>query len=120
MKRGWAAAAVLLGRLLLLKMPLLLRHLWAAKRTAAVRAAVVQNRTEAPNDPYLAFVISGGLGDTLVIARFVRDLAAHVSGIQFDIFSPTPKRAAWVFGQVPGFRAAYHDIAFNHPWPRTI
>jgi Glycosyltransferase family 9 (heptosyltransferase) len=111
--RGWGSAVILLYRILLSKMPLLLRHIWAARRTAEVREAVAQGRIEACEAPYLAIAISGGLGDTLVIARFVRDIAIHVGEIRFDVFSPTPKHAAWVFRYVPGFRTAYYDVAFN-------
>lgn len=111
--RGWAAAAVLLGRLVLLKIPLLLRHVWAARRTATVRANVAKVRTNAPNALHLAFAISGGLGDTLVIARFLRDLAAHIGGMQFDVFAANPSQAAWVLKDVVGLRALYHDISFD-------
>lgn len=111
---GWNSAMVLSGRMIMFKMPLLLRQLWAARRTAEVQAAVAHARSEAQGPPYLAIAISGGLGDTLVIARFVRDLAVHVGDIRFDIFSPTPRNATWVFQDVPGFCTAYHDISFNH------
>lgn len=112
--RGSAAAAVLLGRLLLLKIPLLIRHVWAARRTVAVRANIANSRTNAPNALHLAFAISGGLGDTLVIARFLRDLSAHIGGMQFDVFAANPSQAAWALKDVSGFRAVYHDISFNH------
>jgi hypothetical protein len=113
-RRCWIAATTLAARLLLLKVPLLLRHLKATKQTNAVRAAVEQGRNETPGELYLALAVSGGLGDMLVIAQFVQDLATNVGGFQFDIFSPTPKQTAWAFAKVSGFRLAYHDIAFGH------
>lgn len=113
-ERGWGAAAVLFGRMLLLKAPLLVLHLRAARQSAVVRAAIAQARSgTGAQDLYLAFAVTGGLGDFLVIARFVRDLVAAVGDIRFDVFSPTPKAAAWAFGKVAGFGRAYHDILFD-------
>jgi FkbM family methyltransferase len=86
----------------------------ASRRTAALRSEVAEVRSGPLADrPYLALVISGGLGDFLVIARFVRDLTAQVGDIVFDVFSPKPELARWAFTNVPGFTAAYNDIMFS-------
>jgi len=67
-----------------------------------------------PSDmPYLAFVLTGGIGDYIVIARFIRDLGAHIGTMKFDTFSPNPGLAAWAFAKVPGFTAAYYDLVFD-------
>jgi len=111
---GRKAAIMLLARMMLRKGPLVMRHLRAAGRSAKVRTALAKARGDAmPAEPFLAFVVSGGLGDYLVIARFLRDFVAYAGTIHFDIFSPTPKMAAWAFGRIPGFHAAYHDIVFE-------
>jgi hypothetical protein len=113
--RGWKAVFALSARMLLRKVPLLLRNLRAAGRTAKVRAAIARVREESvPSQPYLAFAVTGGLGDCLVIARFLRDAAARVGDMRFDVFAPDPKVANWAFGNVRGFHAAYHDISFEH------
>ncbi len=112
--RGWKAMAALSARMLLRKAPLLVRNLRAAGRTAKVRAAVVRLREAAPpSQPYLAFAVTGGLGDCLVMARFIRDLAAQIGDMRFDLFAPNPKVASWAFSNVAGFHAAYHDISFE-------
>lgn len=67
----------------------------------------------APGEPCLAVALTGGLGDTLVIARFMRDLAAAAPTLRFDVFLPRPETSAFVFGSVPGFRHAYHEALFQ-------
>ena len=57
----------------------------------------------------VAITVSGGLGDLIVIARCVRDLAAEVEPFAFDVFAPSPGLAQWVFARVPGFEHAYPD-----------
>jgi hypothetical protein len=55
-------------------------------------------------------VVSGGLGDLIVIGRFLRDLAASAEPFTFDVFAATPDLARWVFADVPGFGDAYLDV----------
>jgi hypothetical protein len=113
--RGWMTALMLLCRILLTKGPLLLRQMRATRKVETVRRSVAEGRADlVTDDPYLAFFLTGGLGDYVVIARFVRDLAAQVGSIKFDLFSPNPTLAAWAFARIPGFRGAYHDILFDH------
>lgn len=57
----------------------------------------------------VGITVSGGLGDLIVIARCVRDLAAEVEPFSFDVFAPSPGLAQWVFAAVPGFERAYPD-----------
>jgi FkbM family methyltransferase len=63
--------------------------------------------------PHLAFMVTGGVGDFLVIARFIRDLVAEVGDIGFDVFSPEPGVATWAFAKVQGFGATYQAIMFD-------
>jgi hypothetical protein len=55
-------------------------------------------------------VVSGGLGDLIVIGRFLRDLAAYAEPFTFDVFAATPDLARWVFAEIPGFGDAYLDV----------
>lgn len=57
----------------------------------------------------IAITVSGGLGDLVVIARWMRDLAGSVEPFSFDVFAPSPSLAGWVFSAVPGFGRAYPD-----------
>jgi hypothetical protein len=113
-ERGGWAAVVLVYRLLLHKGPMLVRQIRAARRSRAVRADVQAVRAAAGRMPYLALVFTGGLGDLLVIARFVRDLYGAAGPFRFDLYCPTPHIAAWAMRRLPGFHAAYHDILFEH------
>ena len=61
----------------------------------------------------IAISVSGGLGDLIVIARCVRDLAAEVEPFSFDVFASSPTLAQWVFAAVPGFEHAYPDTLDN-------
>ncbi|HUB10892.1 MAG TPA: glycosyltransferase family 9 protein, partial [Acetobacteraceae bacterium] len=67
----------------------------------------------ARSGPLCAVVVTGGVGDFLVIARFLRDLGAALGGFSFDAFCPVPARAEWTFAHVPGFTRAHHDIMFR-------
>nr|WP_294519944.1 glycosyltransferase family 9 protein [uncultured Rhodopila sp.] len=114
-ERGWPAAAVVFARTVRTKLPLLVQQVQAMRQAAPIRAGVVLARdASADSTVQVAFCVAGGLGDFLVIARFVRDLAAHAGGFQFDIFSPTPKLAARAFAPIAGFRKAYRDSLFGH------
>lgn len=88
-------------------------HVWGLGRYLMPwRLAKEARRLEAiRNEGRLAVVItvSGGLGDLIVIARCMRDLAAKVEPFSFDVFAPSPGLAQWVFSAVPGFDRAYPD-----------
>jgi hypothetical protein len=117
-ERGALAALLLSARLVLVKGPLLLRTLRASRRAARIRGANARLRaSSSPGELCFAFAITGGLGDSLVIARFVRDLAAQCGPFRFDLFSPKPQFTAWAFASLPGLQAAHHDISFNQLLP---
>lgn len=88
-------------------------HLWALTRYLMPwRLDAEVERVEAIRSEgrlAIAITVSGGLGDLIVIARCVRDLAAEVEPFSFDVFAPLPSLAHWVFAAVPGFERAYPD-----------
>lgn len=45
----------------------------------------------------VAVRVTGGIGDHIVAARFLRDLLTAVGPLAFDIYSPKREVAAWVF-----------------------
>ncbi len=112
-KLGWRAAVIIASRLVLRKTSILVRHVWAFHHTSSIRAGVARHRVRESGKILVAFAISGGLGDNLVIARFIRDLCIYVGEIEFDVYSPTQGLTAWAFTNVPGFRSAFYDISFG-------
>lgn len=61
----------------------------------------------------LAIRVAGGVGDLLVIARFIRDLQAEAGPFIFDIFCVHPKIAQWIFSNVPGFENSEFDTVMH-------
>ena len=66
-----------------------------------------------PDLPVVGLRIFGGLGDYIVIARFVRDLITSVGPMVFDIYSNKPALVSWIFASLPGFRASFDEAVFN-------
>lgn len=62
--------------------------------------------------PVLGVRILGGIGDYIVIARFMRDLLASIEPAVFDIYSNKPKLATWIFSSLPGFRNSFDEAVF--------
>ena len=61
----------------------------------------------------IALLVSGGIGDYLVVARFLRDLAAEIEPARFDIFCSNPAVGDWVFAAVPGFNKCHSEFLFT-------
>ncbi|WP_216332139.1 hypothetical protein [Rhizobium sp. X9] len=80
---------------------------YAYKRRQLRSAGIMQN-----NDG--AILVTGGLGDLIVVARFLRDLLAHLGGGKFSIFYNSPAVAEMVFQNVPGFSGAYPSHFFKY------
>jgi ADP-heptose:LPS heptosyltransferase len=70
-------------------------------------------RAEPDGPPRIAIAVTGGIGDFLVIARFLRDLERQVGALRFDIYCPRPELAQWACGRIPGFGQAHYDILFD-------
>ncbi|MGP0082774.1 MAG: glycosyltransferase family 9 protein [Steroidobacteraceae bacterium] len=104
-----ATAFVLL--LIARRLDYLYEHLLARRARRNARMA-----TKAPTDsatPHLAVKITGGLGDYVVAARYLRDLADQVEPFSFDLYSGNPDIAAWIFESVPGFGNSYTEFLFD-------
>lgn len=61
-----------------------------------------------------AVLVTGGLGDLIVIARFMRDFVVHTGETQFSIFYSSPSLAEAVFRNVPGFTTAYPERLYGY------
>lgn len=95
------------------KSALLLRHLGGALdlvmpgRAAAERER--RARLREGGRPLLAVAATGGLGDLIVMARFMRDLGTAAGPFDFAVICARPHLADWVFGAAPGFGTARFD-----------
>jgi len=111
-------AARFLARFVVAKAPLLLRQAVQTTRRGTVLNEIEAARNADSTMPFLGIRVSGGLGDYLTIARFVRDLRAAADGFAFDIYCTDPAQAQWVFAGIEGLRACYDDVLFDAAMPR--
>lgn len=96
------------------RIPMVIRRSRSASRYSAEVERIVSIKAEMDLDrPFLGIKFSGGLGDSLVVARFIRDLSAHVGPFDFDIYATDPIRAQWVFSAVEGLRGCHDDVLFD-------
>ena len=88
---------LLIGR----RLDCLYEHLLARRARRDARMAAKASTDTAT--PHLAVKITGGLGDYVVAARYLRGLADQVEPFTFDLYSGNPDIAGWIFESVPGF-----------------
>lgn len=62
--------------------------------------------------PTLGVRVLGGVGDYIVIARFLRDLQTEAGPFLLDVYSNKPRQAAWLFRSVPNLRNCYDEALF--------
>jgi ADP-heptose:LPS heptosyltransferase len=101
-------ALLYLARYLSRRGPNALRRRWAGRRDAAK----FQNQP-ASTGLRLAFSITGGIGDQIIAARFIRDLQAATQPFAFDIFSPNPAISRWIFSSLPGLGLCSFDAVLD-------
>ena len=82
-------------------------------RSSVTRRLRILNTSLAPGVPVIGLRILGGIGDYIVVARFVRDIATFTGPIVFDIYSNKPGLVNWIFAAVPGFRTSYDEAVFD-------
>lgn len=68
---------------------------------------------DAPREFVVAFHISGGIGDHLIAARYIRDFSKAIGNISFDIHSSRPQMAKWIFSTFTTCRKIYTE-AYIH------
>jgi len=101
-------------RYVIVKLPLLVRQPAGAVQRAAITEKVRRARKgDHAGIPLLAVKITGGLGDALVIARFMRDLVQQCGPLRFDVFALHPQQTNWVFSAVEGLNACHDEVAFD-------
>jgi hypothetical protein len=89
----------------------LLHHLRARSHMNRVRLGIEAARRL--DRPALAIKVTGGIGDYIVIARYLRDLVSQVEPFVFDIYCSNTDAAGWIFATVAGFRDAYTEFIFD-------
>jgi hypothetical protein len=113
-ERGLFAGSRFVARTVRRKFVQLFKNQVAAKEAGALRVELAALRCNShPDTAHLAVAATGGIGDLIVIARFMRDIAEATQAISFHVFVPRPETAAWVFQNVTGFAGAYPDSLFE-------
>jgi len=70
----------------------------------------VVNRAILREGVTVAFRITGGIGDHIIAARYVRDLLAAAGDFKFDIYSGLRhETVAWIFSEFTHLNACYDD-----------
>jgi ADP-heptose:LPS heptosyltransferase len=59
--------------------------------------------------PRAAIRVTGGIGDHIIAARFLRDLMKRVGPFEFDLYSSRPETAAWVFDPLEQCKEIYSE-----------
>ena len=111
---NWSAL-IYTGRYVLAKLPYLWRRARRFGRPARnLRAGVAREMANLPPDTaYVAVLATGGLGDYIIVARFMRDLAAQCGPLAFDVFANNPVLAKWVFAAVDGVRTVREELHYD-------
>ena len=86
---------------------------YTLRRSFVTRRLRALNKRISFNNPVIGVRILGGIGDYIVIARFMRDLCLFAGPAEFDIYSNKPAIVNWIFGSVPGFRMSHDEAAFD-------
>jgi hypothetical protein len=87
------------------KVPVFRSYLRAVAKRRATFAAIVGDGNVAGSIPTLCVSSGGsGMGDDIVVARFMRDLHAATGPIVFDVATIEEARTRAIYGRVPGFR----------------
>lgn len=62
----------------------------------------------------VAFRVTGGIGDHLIAARYIRDLIRAVGDFRFDVYSSRPEVTRWIFRSFEGFNRTYDEYFSWH------
>lgn len=106
-------AALFAAKFFLTKFPTLIAHVWHAMPWYTGRRAKAIRSAKALGVPLVAIKVSGGVGDYIVAARFLRDLCVSVEPCHLFLYANSPPRAEWLFASLPGYQTAYADSLFD-------
>jgi len=87
-----------------------------ARKLAPLRRTSIEEVQSAPETEGItvAFNVTGGIGDHLLAARYIRDLLSAVGEFRFDVFSSRPEVATWIFSIFPQFHKCYDEYFSWH------
>jgi hypothetical protein len=67
-----------------------------------------------PTVPKIAVKITGGIGDAVVITRWLRDFLGSLQGLYtVDLYFKHHRTAQFLFAGIPGLRSCYDESLFN-------
>jgi ADP-heptose:LPS heptosyltransferase len=95
------------------KFRLFLAHQSDLGRANDIRADIVRARSENDGPLSVAARVSGGIGDYIVIARFLRDALARIPDIVLDVYASAPEAARFAFSSLPMLRDVFADSLFD-------
>jgi lipopolysaccharide biosynthesis glycosyltransferase len=79
-------------------------------RARRLKRKILAHQSTKRNSPALvAFRVTGGVGDHLIAARFIRDLCIKTGSFKYDIFSSRPEAAEWIFGADANLHRCYSE-----------
>ena len=104
------AALRYIARIVARKIPILIRQVQQLAHRGEIARSIAS--AKGTGGATIAIAISGGIGDYLVAARFIRDFAAAAAPIQVDIYANHPAVAKWAFAPLDCVRSCYDDAAF--------
>ena len=111
---GTGRALLYISKIIVARQGMLIAYFIAPFRKRKVRHELVKARSEIHGEPPLvAIKVTGGIGDLIVIARYIRDLLAASEPFRFDIYCNSVA-ANWVFQHVAGLRSVYSEFLFEH------
>jgi ADP-heptose:LPS heptosyltransferase len=96
---------------------------WARSRRKRYKDAVHAGRTLEPflqvsDDTLMVAVrLTGGIGDAIVHARILRDLAPLAPNTRFHLFTPSVKACDWIFASNPAVEKVYDELFFETAKP---
>ena len=91
------------------------QHQKSIRKAPQTRDQIEAVLSEQPSDiPLIAIKVTGGIGDYIVIARYLRDLVSAVEPFKFDLYCNYQAPGKWIFSGVAGFRTCYSEFLFDH------
>ena len=104
-------ASLFVSRFVLQRFGYFVRHARARFEIPRIRRSL---STEMEREqPTVAIKITGGIGDYIIAARFLRDMLLSTEQFEFDLYCNRPEVANWVFASNLNYRKSYSEFLFD-------